>query len=60
MTIYGGHVLIKISPEDQWPDDFYWTIDFGDRSDKPGRDVKINWEANRLQFLLTFWGPVGD
>ena len=50
-------------PEDQWPDDFYWTIDFGDRSDKPGRDVKINWEVNRLQFLLTLgacWRLTGD
>lgn len=50
-------------PEDQWPDDFYWAIDFGDRPDKPGRDVKLNWEVNRLQFLLTLgacWRLTGD
>ncbi len=39
-------------PEDEWPKDFYWRINFNDQPEKQGRDVKLNWEVNRLQFLL--------
>ena len=36
----------------EWSDDFYWTIDFSRLKSGPAPDVKINWEINRLQFLL--------
>lgn len=36
----------------EWPDDFYWAIDFSRLRGGPAPDVKINWEVNRLQFLL--------
>ncbi|MGD9817658.1 MAG: alginate lyase family protein [Desulfomonilaceae bacterium] len=40
-------------PEDEWPKDFYWRINYNDQPETKGRDVKLNWEVNRLQFLLT-------
>ncbi len=50
-------------PRERWPEDFYWKIDFADRSENRQRDIKLNWEINRLQFLLTLgacWRLTGD
>lgn len=39
-------------PAEEWLNDLYWTLDFSRLNGRQAPDVKINWEINRLQFLL--------
>lgn len=50
-------------PEDEWPKDYYADINFYHSPNRPDRDIKLCWELNRFQHLLSLgaaWRITGD